>query len=116
MGSPNLDKSSRSMPIPSASTKDEKKTFSGKRGTFESSRGGFVEDSSTKIVKTKVFIKQEALFEGSTFPMWLFHGPEPNNSGKQRLRIETHEFYQGRDDILVGHVLEHHDLRRMKAN
>ena len=66
------------MPVPSASTKDEKAAFSCKRGTFESSRGGFVEDSSTKIVKTRVFLGQEALFEERSFPMSLFHRPETN--------------------------------------
>ena len=31
------------------------------------------------------------------------------------MQIENHEFYYDRDEILVGHVLEHHDLRRVKA-
>ena len=90
--SPNIDKSSRAKPVPPAAAENGKGAFSNKRGTFESSRGGFVEDSSTKIEKTMVFIGQEALFEGSTFPMWLFHWPEPNKQRGRRLQIENHEF------------------------
>ena len=67
------------MPIPPAAAGDGKGAFPSKQGTSERSRGASVEDSSTKFVKTMVFIKQEPLFEESIFPMWLFQGPKPNN-------------------------------------
>ena len=78
LGIPNLDKPSQAEPKPSGSTKNEKAAFSSKQGIFENSRGGFVEDSSTKIAKTRVSIEQETLFKGSNFPMLSFHGPELN--------------------------------------
>ena len=78
LGSPNLDKSSQAKQKPSAGTKDEKGAIPCKRGTFEGTAGRFLEISSTKIVKTLVFRGKEALFEERSFPVSLFHRPEPN--------------------------------------
>ena len=102
LGIPNLDKSSQAEQRPSAGTKCEKNAFPHKRGTPEITERHFLEISSIKIARTKVFHGQEALFEGCSFPMWFFRGPETNKQGSQELQIENHEFYQGKDDILVG--------------
>ena len=75
---PDLDKSSLGEPKPTASTKSEKGAYPSKRCTLESTKGRFLEISSTKIVKTMVSRVHELLFEGSTFPMWLFRRPETN--------------------------------------
>ena len=45
---------------------------------------------------------QETLFEERSLPMFLFHGPEANKSESHKLQIGNHEFYPGKDDILVG--------------
>ena len=111
----NRAKSSQAMPIPGTAGEATESAFLWKRETFESSKGRFAENCSAEFVKSMVFRSQQALFEGCTFPMWRPCRPQTQKSGNRKLQIENHEFSTGRDEILVGHVLEHHDLRRMKA-
>ena len=78
LGIPNLDKSSQAEQKPSPGTKGEKGAFPCKRGTSEGTEARFLEISSTKVIKRSVFHGQEPLFAGGSFPMSLFHRPEPN--------------------------------------
>ncbi len=73
-----------------------------------------MEISSTEILKCSVFRGQETLFAGGSFPVSVFHGPEPNKEGCQGSQIESHEFYQGRGAIHGKIEFKHQDLRNMK--
>ena len=46
---------------------------------FLKGRGTGTATIEAKLAQQLAFIEQEALLEGSTFPMWLFHCPEPSN-------------------------------------
>ena len=78
LGIPNLDKSSQAMPKPALAQNTKRALFQANGVLFEGTGGGFLEISSTEIVKTISFLRQEALFEERSFPMSLFRGPEPN--------------------------------------
>ena len=95
LGIPNLDKSSQAEQKPSASTKNEKGAFPFKRGTFKNTEGRFLEISLTKIEKSNVFGVRTHFLKNVVFQCPYF-------TGGQKLQIENHEFYHGRDDILVG--------------
>ena len=116
LGIPNLDKSSQAEQTPSASTKNEKGAFPCKRGIFKSTEGHFLEISSTKIVKTRVFRDRSNFLKNVVFRCRYFMGQSQIIRGTKNCTSRIMSFTMAGMTFWSVKVLEHHDLRKMEAN
>ena len=95
-------------------TKVRKLRFSMATGISKVTEGRFLETCSTQIVKSKVFQRQETLFEESSLPEFI--GQTQINRGAINCKSAIMSFTTVRMTFSSVKVLEPHDLRRMKTN